>query len=154
MNFIIGIVTGSDQSKASDVIKDTHKGNIFIDKIVGMVELALLRQRIKCKRAFWTKEQQGQIRFFQDQLSMVAVDIQQNEDARAAVANKGKRRHEGISKNGKKGACGAEKDKKGALPPLERVRMIASRRRRNRRDLIRVNGSMLASTPTTRSYIR
>lgn len=64
---------------------------------------------MKRKCAYWSKTKQGDIGFFQEQLSMLAVEVQQNEDDRAAMAGKGKRGLVGKPKNEKKDVGGQDK---------------------------------------------
>lgn len=88
LTFCLDVVKAIDKNNASEILQDREKGKYLIDKLEAKLEPPLLRERVRMKRATWTKAEQGNISLFQECASKLAVDVAQNELARTRIGGK------------------------------------------------------------------
>ena len=72
--FCLSAVAALDEQNISAIINDVEKCKTFIDMLVNKVEPSFLRKQIKEERTIWSKEQQGSMKYFMQQLKSNAAE--------------------------------------------------------------------------------
>ena len=70
-----------DQQNASDVLKDCENSTKVIDMLQEKVEPAILRNKIKDERKYWSKDERGSIAHFKKHLVAQAILARDFEEA-------------------------------------------------------------------------
>ena len=114
--FCLEVVKSLDKNNASDILSNPDKAKYVINKLENKLEPDLLRERVKMKRDTWTNQEKGDLLLFQECVSTLAVDVAQNEVARARIGGKrrepgGRSEKSGGKKEAYKSAAGASGDK-------------------------------------------
>ena len=91
LTFCLDAIKALDKNNASEIMQDQHKAAYLINKLEEKLQPDLLRERVKMRRSTWTKADKGDILKFQECISALAVDVSQNEVARARLSG-GKKR--------------------------------------------------------------
>lgn len=91
LTFCLDAIKALDKNNASEIMQDQHKATYLINKLEEKLQPDLLRERVKMRRSTWTKEEKGDISKFQECISALAVDVSQNEVARARLSGGNKR---------------------------------------------------------------
>lgn len=88
LTFCVTAVKALDRNNASNILNQGDKAKYFLNKMEDKIEPPVLRERLRMQRSTWTKEEKGSIAKFQEVLATLAVDVHQNEVARARVGKK------------------------------------------------------------------
>eukprot|EP00173_Palmaria_palmata_P005081 Plantae.Rhodophyta-Palmaria_palmata.ctg8222.p1 GENE.Plantae.Rhodophyta-Palmaria_palmata.ctg8222~~Plantae.Rhodophyta-Palmaria_palmata.ctg8222.p1 ORF type:complete len:225 (-),score=45.78 Plantae.Rhodophyta-Palmaria_palmata.ctg8222:471-1145(-) len=85
LTFFIDAVKALDKNNASEIMSEPEKAMYFLDRLQDKVEPPILKERLKMKRATWTKAEKANFSTLQEETARMAVDMQQNEIARTRV---------------------------------------------------------------------
>ena len=88
LTFCLDAIKALDKNNASEIMDDPDQGKYLINKLREKLEPDLLRERVRMKMDTWKKEDKGKIKVFQECVSVLAVEVAQNEVARSRLGKK------------------------------------------------------------------
>lgn len=83
LNFFVQVVTSLDRNNVSNITQDKEACKSLIVKLINKLEPEELLERIREARDCSSSDQRPDISYFQERLSLVAIEVNQGIMARA-----------------------------------------------------------------------